>query len=115
MNFDVLALGFAPEFANQWERLTADGEMPAIVLDAPHLVERLFIERWLTLLFDPIRAQQPKSAIVAKHFWMHPGKVGGDHEWKERGLIRRKANEGHRPIHVERKVCHVSWRLDVRL
>ena len=56
-NFDVLAFGFPPELANQRERPAADREMPAIVLDAPHLLERRFIERWLTLPYTPIRAQ----------------------------------------------------------
>ena len=57
MNFDVLALGFAPKFANQREGLAADCEMPTIMLDAQHLLERRFIERWLTLPYAPIRAQ----------------------------------------------------------
>lgn len=57
MNFDVLALGFAPEFANQREGLAADREMPAIMFYASHLLERRFIERWLTPPYTPIRAQ----------------------------------------------------------
>ena len=57
MNIDVLSLGFAPEFANQREGLAADREMPAIMFDASHLLERRFIERWLTLPYASIRAQ----------------------------------------------------------
>ena len=39
MNFEVLAFGLAPEFANQWERLTTDREVAAVVLDASHFLE----------------------------------------------------------------------------
>ena len=78
MNLDVFAFSLAPEFTNQRECLAADREVSAVMLDAAHLVERLFVERGLTLRPGSIDTQQAEPAIVAEHCWMHASKVGGD-------------------------------------
>ena len=67
-------------FADQGERPAADREMPAIILDATHLMERVFIERGFELHSGPVFAKQAQSAVVTEHFRMHAGEVDGDIE-----------------------------------
>ncbi len=73
MDFDVLALRFAPKFAYQGEGSAVDCEVPAIVLDATHLMDCLFVEGCFAFHVGPIRAQQSKSAVITKHLRMHAG------------------------------------------
>jgi len=73
MDFDVLALRFTPKFAYQREGPAVDREVSAIVFDAPHLVDCLFVEGCFAFHVGPICAQQSKSAVITKHLRMHAG------------------------------------------
>ncbi len=82
MDVDVLALRFAPKFANQRESPPADRQVPAIMFNATDLVDGFFVESRFILPIGPIRAQQTSSAVITKHLPMHPGKIGGALERK---------------------------------
>jgi hypothetical protein len=76
MDFDVLALGFAPEFADQRESPAADRKVPAEMLDAAHLLECVFVEGRFVLHLGTIFAKQAESAVIPEHFRMHAGETG---------------------------------------
>ena len=67
--------------------------MSAIVLDATHLLERIFIEGRFVPHAGPIRTEQTNAAVVTEHVRMYTGKVGGNSERKKRGRSGRHANE----------------------
>ena len=73
--FDLQALAFAPQLADQRHRPPADPEVPAIMLDAAHFMERIFVERRFALHPGTMRAEQAAPAIIPEHFGMHAGKV----------------------------------------
>jgi hypothetical protein len=93
VNFNVPPFGLAPEFTDQWECSAADGEVSAIVLDATHLLERIFIEGRFLQYVSPIHSEQTNAAIIAEHIWMYAGKVGSNSKREERGRSGRHANE----------------------
>ena len=73
VNFDVLAFGLAPELADQRQCPAADGEVPAIVLDATHLLECFFIEGRFAYRVGPCHTEQSNAAVITKHVGMHTG------------------------------------------
>jgi hypothetical protein len=89
----MLPFGLTPEFTDQWECPAADGEVSAIVLDATHLLERIFIEGGFVQHAGPIHTEQTNAAVVTEHVRMYAGKVGGNSEREKRGRSGRHANE----------------------
>jgi hypothetical protein len=47
--------------------------MPAVIFDATHLVDGVFVKSWFTVAVSPILAQQASPAVIAKHLRMHTG------------------------------------------
>jgi hypothetical protein len=111
----MLPFGLTPELTDQWECPAADGKVSAIVLDATHLLERIFIEGGFVQHASPIHTEQTGAAIVAEHVRMHAGKVGGNSEREKRGFPDRHAYECQCGIHTEHERRHDRLRMDAGL
>ena len=76
MEFDVLAFARAAQLADERKCPASHAEMPAVVLDATDLLERLLVEVQLVPGFFLQGFDQPRPAVVPEQIRVDSGQLG---------------------------------------
>src|ERR1017187_7782872 len=86
------ALDLPDKGAEQRQRSPVDPVVPAIMLDAAHLIERIVVKGWFARHCGKPGAEQAEPAVIPEHLRVHAGKTCGGIEQMHRGSRLDNAN-----------------------